>query len=242
MSSKSEIFKDVLIENSDSATFEDALDEWDVVDILRTSEVDNHCICTQEINDRRCVKHIARGHCLVIGNCCINKFGSDEWISENKRIERERTVRDGTKAGDVYCSECHVKLTTQTTNHKTCYMRMLVGIQEGDCKDRSRTSVGFGKYKNDLIIDVFQNHPGYVAWAMGQDHSSFPKLHKLKLEFAKLRGPEQMCVGKHNGKTFDAIFDTDKKYVDWVMAIDRPTGQILNFKNYIVNRASGIKN
>jgi hypothetical protein len=79
MSKKHDIFKEVLIENSESDTFEDAVKEWQ--DMGCVSIGDARCICTTPILYNYEVVNKINKKSLIIGSCCIKQFG----------IERTRT-------------------------------------------------------------------------------------------------------------------------------------------------------
>lgn len=68
-----EQFKKVLIAHSESNNYEEALKEW----VYRGKQEDkeNNCICGQDIKDNRFVTNRFNKIELIIGNCCIRKFG-----------------------------------------------------------------------------------------------------------------------------------------------------------------------
>ncbi|KJP87261.1 hypothetical protein AK88_03058 [Plasmodium fragile] len=45
--------------------------------------------------------------------------------------------------------------------------------------------------------------------------------------------------GKFNGKTYEDVFENHKSYVTWVMNLEKPTGSILHFKEYVLEREKG---
>ncbi|SBS86889.1 DNA helicase, putative [Plasmodium malariae] len=47
---------------------------------------------------------------------------------------------------------------------------------------------------------------------------------------------EVFNFGKYNGKTFQEVFEKHKSYVTWVKNLDKPTGSLIQFKNYILQR------
>lgn len=42
--------------------------------------------------------------------------------------------------------------------------------------------------------------------------------------------------GKHNGKTYEEVFEKDKSYVTWVKNLETPTGSLIHFKEYVLER------
>ncbi|CRH00786.1 DNA helicase, putative [Plasmodium relictum] len=47
--------------------------------------------------------------------------------------------------------------------------------------------------------------------------------------------------GKYNGKSFEEVYEKHKSYVSWVKKLDNPTGSLILFKNYILQK-EGEKN
>ncbi|GAW81681.1 helicase [Plasmodium gonderi] len=42
--------------------------------------------------------------------------------------------------------------------------------------------------------------------------------------------------GKYNGKTFEEVFEKHKSYVTWVKNLENPSGSLIQFKNYVIER------
>jgi hypothetical protein len=93
---KSEIFKNALIEVSDSDNFEEALQEYRVVDMVHSEKgSQTQCICTQSILTVCNVAHIRHGFTLTIGKDCIKKFGTSE--QKQAMTDLERAYRESLK-------------------------------------------------------------------------------------------------------------------------------------------------
>lgn len=52
---------------------------------------------------------------------------------------------------------------------------------------------------------------------------------------------EVFNFGKYNGKTFEEVFEKHKSYVTWVKSLESPSGSLLDFKNYVLQK-EGKKN
>lgn len=67
-----ETFKKILLENSDSKLYEEAISEWTYRG--ESFERKDYCICGHSIEENCPVTNKLNGNTLIIGNCCINKF------------------------------------------------------------------------------------------------------------------------------------------------------------------------
>ncbi|VWU48171.1 DNA helicase, putative [Hepatocystis sp. ex Piliocolobus tephrosceles] len=47
---------------------------------------------------------------------------------------------------------------------------------------------------------------------------------------------ETFNFGKHKGKTFEEVFKNDKSYITWVKNLEKPTGLLMEFKNYVLQK------
>ncbi|CAG9477692.1 DNA helicase, putative [Plasmodium vivax] len=45
--------------------------------------------------------------------------------------------------------------------------------------------------------------------------------------------------GKYNGKTFEEVFEKHKSYVTWVKNLENPSGSLIQFKEYVLEREKG---
>lgn len=68
-----EVFKKKIIELSNSDNYDDALLEW--VYMGESFYKINNCLCGHKITDNRVVYHKETKQKIIVGNCCINKFG-----------------------------------------------------------------------------------------------------------------------------------------------------------------------
>ena len=70
-----ETFCNELISSSVSNQYINAMQEWVYHGDRWTEPTETHCICGHPIMERCLVKNKNNGIVLVIGNCCIKKFG-----------------------------------------------------------------------------------------------------------------------------------------------------------------------
>ncbi|MDD3708625.1 MAG: hypothetical protein PHR17_10260 [Aminobacterium sp.] len=67
--------KNILIEASNSKSFEDAINEWAETNRYHVSDDGNNCICGKtNIREICIITNILSGIELTVGNCCINHF------------------------------------------------------------------------------------------------------------------------------------------------------------------------
>ncbi|CAD7939055.1 unnamed protein product [Amoebophrya sp. A25] len=52
-------------------------------------------------------------------------------------------------------------------------------------------------------------------------------------------GDSELRIGKHKGKKYSEVFDTQQDYVRWAMKIEEPSGAMLDFVNYCKERKGG---
>ena len=82
------IFSEELIRNSLSDDYDSSILEW-VYDGDRWKEEPvTHCICGHPIIERCLVKNRINGNEMIIGNCCIHKFGieREHWNRSKKNF------------------------------------------------------------------------------------------------------------------------------------------------------------
>ena len=116
----------------------------------------------------------------------------------------------------------------------------------------------FGKQKGKTFAEVFEADKGYVSWVFGQTNPSGP-LAAFK-SYCESRGfeeqPQQqqqsqqrkrdapssqgasvgegvMAVGKHKGKSFAEVAESDSGYCDWVRNSQGLTGNLLEFQTFL---------
>ena len=83
------------------------LPQWTLFSI---EQEDNYCICGQGIMDNRIMINVENGEECVVGNVCINKFGSEEHAVVNAQVRSQlRHRKKGTtpkKRYDYILCEC----------------------------------------------------------------------------------------------------------------------------------------
>lgn len=68
-----ENFRSAIIKNSVAQTYTDAIKEWAYFG--EAFDEDGQCCCGHQIYDNRVVRNRKNSNSLIVGNCCINKFG-----------------------------------------------------------------------------------------------------------------------------------------------------------------------
>eukprot|EP00746_Dinoflagellata_sp_MGD_P136097 gnl/MRDRNA2_/MRDRNA2_70080_c0_seq1.p1 gnl/MRDRNA2_/MRDRNA2_70080_c0~~gnl/MRDRNA2_/MRDRNA2_70080_c0_seq1.p1 ORF type:complete len:761 (-),score=134.83 gnl/MRDRNA2_/MRDRNA2_70080_c0_seq1:12-2144(-) len=128
-------------------------------------------------------------------------------------------------------------------------------LQDSQGSTGADTVMAFGKYKGRTFADLKEHEPDYVSWALGQADPSGPLqafLEYLKSEGVSLSVPSQpsdsvqqttpqasqgpdtvMTVGKHKGRTFADLKNSEPEYVSWALGQADPSGQLQAFVDYL---------
>lgn len=135
-------FKGVIVLFSVANNFEEAMLEWDVAGIAskngsnieftsqedRKEERDN-CICSHDICNLCFSYNHQTSIMLTIGNCCINKFGSNSMKEQLKRkVNTTKKIKER-KRGEQYCLNCASLKISAKYNKLYC----LSCVREGYC-------------------------------------------------------------------------------------------------------------
>lgn len=83
-----EIFIQKIIEHSTVDNYDDALEEF-VAEYMDTADDVSECICTHPILYNFHLINKVNGCQIVVGSCCINKFGNNRLRGEVRVIEKE---------------------------------------------------------------------------------------------------------------------------------------------------------
>lgn len=134
--------RSLILEESTSKRFDDAIDEWNVVSY---SKVSCECICGQKIEHAYTLCHETSEKEYVLGKDCLKMLGSD-LLTDTGKILRKMENAGGKKicasclqlklganaeSWKIYCSACSkTKVTNQA--YKNLYYRTC-----GDCGDNS---------------------------------------------------------------------------------------------------------
>eukprot|EP00747_Dinoflagellata_sp_TGD_P216943 gnl/TRDRNA2_/TRDRNA2_89409_c0_seq2.p1 gnl/TRDRNA2_/TRDRNA2_89409_c0~~gnl/TRDRNA2_/TRDRNA2_89409_c0_seq2.p1 ORF type:complete len:292 (-),score=49.85 gnl/TRDRNA2_/TRDRNA2_89409_c0_seq2:42-917(-) len=108
----------------------------------------------------------------------------------------------------------------------------------------------FGKHRGRTFADMKDNEPEYVSWALSQSEPSGALadfIGYLKAEgVTKDNRPARpapaepammaenvLTFGKHKGRTFAAVKDTEPKYVLWALEQKEPSGDLADLVAYL---------
>ncbi len=69
---KAEIIKRSVPEN---LSFYEAKEQWEVTHLCKALKGEAYCICTHEIVYNNPIKNIKTGEIVIVGSCCVKKFG-----------------------------------------------------------------------------------------------------------------------------------------------------------------------
>ena len=81
--------------------------------------------------------------------------------------------------------------------------------------------IGFGKYRNRTIEDVYKIDIGYARWLMNQEQliGNRPDIKEyLKSKFDDSDGSFLMTWGRYKGRTIKWIHDQDASYIRWLQS------------------------
>lgn len=95
--------------------------------------------------------------------------------------------------------------------------------------------LSFGKYKSLPIEDVYKNDRDYLFWLSKQPTLNVSKeiADWLKGKFASADKSSVVNFGKYKGKTINHIWDTDKKYFEWLKSNDYVNSNMTELKSDI---------
>lgn len=120
---------------SEADSFEEALQEWKLVDV---SISEDKCPCGQDIKERCHIKNIKNGNITFVGNVCINRFMGVETgrlFDGFKRIQQDDTanankdlIEYAYKAGHIFNSE--YKFLMETKNKRKLSPKQLAWKQK----------------------------------------------------------------------------------------------------------------
>ncbi len=99
MASDQTQLQQVVIENSEANTWNNAKKEWDLVTIFSEN---SHCICNHFIVDNCEIKNRNNGKTLIVGNVCINHFGEEHLkVDKNCFDQLKKITKSPTKPAGV---------------------------------------------------------------------------------------------------------------------------------------------
>ena len=80
-----------VINNSESDTWRDAVEEWEIIDCREDAYADSYCICGKEdIKYLFTIRNVVNGHILFpIGSSCIKKFQRKD-LDEITKLSQDR--------------------------------------------------------------------------------------------------------------------------------------------------------
>ena len=109
-------FIGVLIYNSDSDNYDEAIREW--VELKQADNSSDCCICSHEIKLNILMEHVTGPHrTIIVGSYCIYKFGTEEMKEDLRIIEKMRNYI-GDKKMCKNC--CHYRILLTDTNRSFC--------------------------------------------------------------------------------------------------------------------------
>mmetsp|Transcript_17390 Transcript_17390/g.40608 ORF Transcript_17390/g.40608 Transcript_17390/m.40608 type:complete len:642 (+) Transcript_17390:56-1981(+) len=102
----------------------------------------------------------------------------------------------------------------------------------------------FGRSKLQSLLREYvekqdANIPGSAASSQVAAGSSRCSARSRSRTPPRERSPEgdrNLSIGKHSGKAFRTVFDTEKGYVQWVQSLDSPSGQLRIFRDYVLKK------
>lgn len=101
-------FMDTIIKYSLSKNYDEAIKEWVEID-YSSSPHEDFCICGHEIEQNCHVQNIHNMRILVIGNCCIKKFGIKRSINMCFAWNKKHSNRLCIKRNECPVKECDGK-------------------------------------------------------------------------------------------------------------------------------------
>src|SRR4029079_1108827 len=148
-------FKYVICVCSEEEKFEECIKEWVGVNNQQTIN-DNlyFCICSHWIKEMIYVDNIKNGNRLIVGNCCIDKFGSKELKSDAKIILGDRKEHKLKRCknccqfkiynDDDVCKSCEPKISEE-------YKRVYKDTLETFCSEGCKKLANNGALCDDCI-------------------------------------------------------------------------------------------
>jgi hypothetical protein len=118
-------FRDALVRASVADDFDDAIKEWQVLEVRENEPT--RCICTHPIKEKCFMQHVEKKSILLcVGNCCFQQFFPPEQLqrADELRAEKaprfqcrlcEKHYRGASSLKDGVCSACrrtHLKCRT----------------------------------------------------------------------------------------------------------------------------------
>ena len=102
-----------------------------------------------------------------------------------------------------------------------------------------------GKHKGKRYQEVYNEDPNYCIWLLSQQDlsSEFAGFHTWLTEQPKLELQEiipYFTKGKHNGKNYKHVFDTDKHYTKWVEKLTDARGELYKYQQWVKNQETEI--
>ncbi|CAM9590658.1 unnamed protein product, partial [Heterosigma akashiwo] len=170
---------------------------------------------------------------------CIWKFGV-------------RVARVGLKIKMPYCSLCKISCPSdyQMQEHlvgrkhsaaaafRNASSSFAGRYQQGDGTNEisGSTLCDFGKHRGKQFRDIFASDPGYVDWILLRepDPHGMPGFNYLRAycfqQYAK--GQVLINFGKHNGTTYQDVFNQDQGYVNWVLCQESGCSAFAQFQKW----------
>jgi uncharacterized protein (DUF3820 family) len=145
-------------------------------------------------------------------------------------------------------------------------MPPLPGEDDGDhAQQDGSTILPFGKHKGKTFAEVFDSEQGYVSWVCGQSElkgllldfkeycanrgvsapaqqqqSSQPSRKRDADEASHSSSQGMITVGKHKGRSFEDVMQSEKNYTEWIARSPDLTGNLADFRVFVQNKGGVI--
>ena len=86
-----------------------------------------------------------------------------------------------------------------------------------------------GKYKHYTFLQAEADR-GYCSWILGT--STLPLSLRLFQYYLKQQHGGVFSVGKHKGRFFDEVFESDPAYTLWAIGVQDASGNLLEYQRY----------
>ena len=150
---KSQIFKTELIKVSTYDTFKEALVEFEAVG---REKMPGQCLCTQELEWCCYMLNKTTGEKIIVGRCCINKFGSDDHRAQLKALERKTYDCLNCNKKRIRKVAAKVKMMCQETDLVFAWEKIPDLKNSGDADElRARVLNGSATTEEVLCLDKF---------------------------------------------------------------------------------------
>ena len=89
-----------------------------------------------------------------------------------------------------------------------------------------------GKYKHYTFLQAEADR-GYCSWILGT--STLPLSLRLFQHYLKHQHGGVFSVGKHKGRFFDEVFESDPAYTLWAVGVPEASGNLVEYQRYVAS-------